>query len=145
MRNTELEKLDGLVGEWTTTMSNAWFLEPPGLEVRGTTTIEWLGESLLVVRSEIGDEAHLSEMSFVIGRSDPNDAFVVLYQDDRGVCRMYAMAFDGRRWIMSREDPDMHQRFIGQVDKDRIVGRWEASDDQGETWRKDFDLTFDRT
>ena len=33
MRNTELEKLDGLVGEWRTTISDAWFLEPPGTEV----------------------------------------------------------------------------------------------------------------
>lgn len=45
MRNTESAKLDGLVGEWTTTRSDAWFLEPPGTEVSGTTTIEWLWES----------------------------------------------------------------------------------------------------
>ena len=38
MRNTELEKLDGLVGEWTTTISDAWFLEPTGVQVPGTTT-----------------------------------------------------------------------------------------------------------
>lgn len=144
MRNAELEKLDGLVGEWTTTMSNAWFLEPAGLEVPGTTTIERLGESLLVVRTQLGQSAEHSEMSLVIGRSDPNDAYVVLYQDERGVCRQYAMTFDGRHWTMSREDPDFHQRFIADVDTDRILGRWEASEDQGKTWRKDFDLTFDR-
>ncbi|MEV4318043.1 hypothetical protein [Actinocrispum sp. NPDC049592] len=144
MRNTELEKLGGLVGVWTTTMSDAWFLDPPGQEVRGQTTIDWLGESLLVVRSAMGEGAHHSEMSLVIGRSDPNDAYFVLYQDDRGVCRLYAMTFDGGRWIMSREDPDFHQRFIADVQGDRIAGRWEASEDQGQTWRKDFDLTFDR-
>jgi hypothetical protein len=144
MRNSELEKLDGLVGEWTTTMSNAWFLEPPGLEVPGTTTIERLGESLLFVRTELGEGAHQSEMSFVIGRSDPNDVYVVLYQDARGVCRQYAMTFDGGHWTMSREDPDFHQRFVAEVDKDRILGRWEASEDLGRTWRKDFDLTFER-
>ncbi len=144
MRNTELEKLDGLVGEWTTTMSDAWFLEPPGVEVPGTTTVERLGESLLFVRSEFGEGAHHSEMSLVIGRSDPNDVYVVLYQDDRGVCRLYAMTFDGERWTMTREDPDLHQRFIADIEKDRILGRWEASGDQGKTWRKDFDLTFER-
>ncbi|GAA2805060.1 hypothetical protein [Saccharopolyspora taberi] len=144
MRNTELEKLDGLVGAWTTTMSDAWFLEPPGLEVPGTTTIERLGESFLLMRSELGESAHHSAMSFVIGRSDPNDAYVALYQDDRGVCRQYAVTFDGGRWTMTREDPDLHQRFIADVEKDRILGRWEASEDQGRTWRKDFDLTFER-
>jgi hypothetical protein len=39
----------------------------------------------------------------------------------------------------------MHQRFIAEVEQDRILGRWEASDDLGATWRKDFDLTFQRT
>lgn len=144
MRNTELEKLDWLVGEWTTTMSNAWFLEPPGVEVSGTTTIERLGESFLVVRSQLGEGAHHSEMSFVIGRSDPNDVYVALYQDDRGVCRQFAMTFDGEHWTMTREDPDFHQRFIASIEKDRILGRWEASEDDGRTWRKDFDLTFER-
>ena len=52
MRNTEMAKLGALVGEWSMTMSNAWFLEPPGTTVPGTTTIEWLGESLLVVQFE---------------------------------------------------------------------------------------------
>jgi hypothetical protein len=144
MRNTELARLDGLIGDWTSTLSDAWFLEPPGAEMVGTTTIERLGESLLVVRTRLGEGAHHSEMSLVLGRSDPNDAFVALYQDDRGVCRQYAMTFDGGRWTLTREDPDMHQRFIADIEQDRILGRWEASEDQGTTWRKDFDLTFER-
>jgi hypothetical protein len=98
-----------------------------------TTTIEWLGESFLVVRSKLGESAHHSEMCLVIGRSDPNDLFVALYQDDRGVCRQYAMTFDGRRWTMTREDPDLHQRFIADVERDRVLGRWEASEDRGKT------------
>jgi hypothetical protein len=145
MRNTELEKLGGLVGEWTTTLSDAWFLEPPGTEVAGRTRIEWLGESFLVVRTEFGGDGHAhSEMHLVFGRSDPNDRFVALYHDDRGVCREFAMTFDGGHWTMTREDPDFHQRFIAHVEENRVSGRWEASEDQGETWRKDFDLTFDR-
>jgi hypothetical protein len=30
------------------------------------------------------------------------------------------------------------------VDPDRIDGRWDASDDGGNSWRKDFDLIFER-
>jgi hypothetical protein len=30
------------------------------------------------------------------------------------------------------------------VERDRIDGRWEASEDAGGTWRKDFDLIFER-
>jgi hypothetical protein len=143
MRNTRLAKLEGLVGEWTTTVSDAWFLEPPGLEVPGTATIEWLGESLLVVRIRHGGEHH-SETVLVIGRSDPADAYVTLYQDDRGVCRQFATTFDGGHWVLHREDPDFHQRFVADVEPDRIRGRWEASEDRGQTWRKDYDLTFER-
>lgn len=150
MRNTELDRLDGLVGVWTTTLSDAWFLEPPGTEVAGTTTIEWLGESFLVVRTEFAGDRHVhSEMRLVLGRSDANDRFVALSHDDRGVCREFAMTFegdtfDGGHWTLTRTDPDFHQRFTAEVQQNTISGRWEASDDQGETWRKDFDLTFER-
>ncbi|MFC9970410.1 hypothetical protein ACFVH6_05855 [Spirillospora sp. NPDC127200] len=144
MRNTELGKLEGFVGEWTTTLSDAWFLEPPGVRVTGTTAIEWLGESLLVLRTGLGEDEDRSETAMVIGRSDANDAFAVLYEDDRGVCRQFAMTFGDGRWTMLREDPDFHQRFVADVGEDRIQGRWEASEDQGRTWRKDFDLTFER-
>lgn len=82
-------------------------------------------------------------MGHDFGRSDANDQFVALYQDHRGVCREFAMTFGGRHWTKTREDPDFHQRFVADVD-DRILGRWEASEDAGNTWRKDFDLTFER-
>ena len=145
MRNAELERLDVLVGEWTTTMSDAWFLDPPGTEVPGSATISWLGESFLLVRSAFGGDEHVhSEMSLVLGRSDANDEYVALYHDDRGVCLVFAMTFDGPHWTLTRTDPDMHQRFVADIEQDRIAGRWEASDDRGATWRKDFDLTFAR-
>jgi hypothetical protein len=47
---------------------------------------------------------------------------------------------------MTREDPDFYQRLGGTVSAD---GNWidthpDASEDNGKTWRKDFDLTFER-
>lgn len=80
----------------------------------------------------------------MLGRSDAQDDFTALYHDERGVCRVFAMTFESSHWILSREDPDMYQRFVADVTPDRIVGRWEASDDRGATWRKDFDLSFAR-
>ena len=139
MRNESMDALDGLVGEWTLTMSDASFLEPPGAEVQGSTTVEWIGDAFLLVHSTLQ-----GTMGLAIGRSDANDAYEVLYHDDRGVCRVFAMTWGGNRWTMSREDPDFHQRFVADVEPDRISGRWEASEDQGRTWRKDFDLTFER-
>jgi hypothetical protein len=146
VRNEAMERLDFLVGSWRTTMRNAWFLEPPSQEVPGSATVEWLGEAFVVFRwtmeGDVGEAT--SEMVLVLGRSDARDAFTALYHDERGVCRVFAMTFDGSHWTLSREDPDMFQRFIADVGPDRIAGRWEASDDRGSTWRKDFDLDFVR-
>ncbi len=45
---------------------------------------------------------------------------------------------------MVREDQDFYQRFVATVTSDRIEGRWDASEDGGVSWRKDFSLTFAR-
>ncbi|MEO7269208.1 MAG: hypothetical protein ABIW49_08395 [Knoellia sp.] len=85
-----------------------------------------------------------SEQVLVLGRSDARDEFTALYHDERGVCRVFAMTCDGAQWILSREDPDVFQQFIADVTAERIAGRWEAPEDRGATWRKDFDLNFAR-
>ena len=146
MRNEAMEQLDILVGSWQATMRNAWFLEPADQEVPGSATIEWLGEAFVVFRWSMGGDVGLatSEMVLVLGHSDARDTYTALYHDERGVCRVFAMTFDGSHWILSREDPDFFQRFIADVGPDRIAGRWEASEDHGSTWRKDFDLVFER-
>lgn len=147
MRNEAMRRLDALTGTWRTTLRDAWFLEPADQEVPGTATAEWLGDAFVVVRWTMNDETgtSASEMVLVLGRSDAHDAYTALYHDERGVCRVFAMTFDGTHWTLDREDPDMFQRFVADVTPDRIAGRWEASGDRGATWRKDYDLIFDRT
>ena len=146
MRSEAMERLDVLVGSWRTTMRNAWFLEPPDREVPGSATVEWLSDAFVVFRwtmeGDVGGAT--SEMVLVLGRSDPQDAYTALYHDERGVCRVYAMTFDGSHWTLNREDTDLFQRFVADVGPDLIHGRWEASDDEGATWRTDFELVFQR-
>ncbi|WP_410579707.1 hypothetical protein [Amycolatopsis sp. lyj-108] len=145
MRNEVMQQLDVLVGSWRTTLCNAWFLDPADQEVPGSATVEWLGDAFVVLRWTMGDDDKAaSEMVLVLGRSDTRDTYTALYHDERGVCRVFAMTFDGTRWQLNRQDPDMHQRFIADVRPDRINARWEASEDQGSTWRKDFDVIFER-
>jgi hypothetical protein len=146
LRNAAMEQLDVLVGSWQATMRNAWFLEPADREVAGSATAEWLGDAFVVFRWTIAGDVGkaTNEMVLVLGRSDARDAYSALYHDERSVCRIFDMAFDGSHWTLSREDPDMFQRFIADVGPDHIAGRWEASEDRGSTWRKDFDLVFDR-
>ena len=142
MKNEALRQLDGLVGEWKLTMTHAWFLDDPDLEVEGHAEIGWLGDAFLEVRATLGTAQ--SDWHWIVGRSDAREQLVMLYHDERGVLRVFDMTFRDGAWTMVREDPDFHQRFIATVGPDRIDGRWEASEDAGATWRKDFDLTFER-
>jgi hypothetical protein len=120
-------------------------LVPGSADDRGhRATVEWLGGAFLRLRANPGEE-QAQTWDYVFGRNDARDAYSVLYHDERGVCRVFDMTFDGTEWTMLREDPDFHQRWVSRFEGDTIVGRWEASDDQGSTWRKDFDLVFART
>ena len=141
MRNPVLEQLDALVGEWRLTLTDCWCLESLEAEQHGHATIAWVGEAFITLAAEMEGE-HIWD--FVFGRSDVNDRLVALYHDPRPTSRLFEMTYGDGAWTMHREDPDMHQRFIAEVSADRVAGRWEASDDAGKTWRKDFDLFFDR-
>jgi len=146
VRNEALERVaDVLVGEWKVTMTNAWFWHEPTAEVEASATIDWLDDAFLTMRTDFGGAG---AMVCVLGRNDAREAFVVLSYDERGVLRVFDMTFEGRggAWVLTREDPDFHQRFVGIVSADgnRIDTHPDASDDQGATWRKDFDLIFER-
>jgi hypothetical protein len=146
MRSEAMARLDTLTGTWRTTMRNAWFLEPADREVAGSAKIEWLDDAFVIARWTIDGDvgAATNETTLILGRSDPDDSYTALYHDERGVNRVFAMTFTDSHWHLNREDDDMFQRFVADVGPDRIAGRWEASEDQGKTWRKDYDLVFDR-
>jgi hypothetical protein len=141
MRNPALESLDILVGEWALTLTDAWFLESRDVRQQGHAAARWLGDAFIELEAEM-EGKHV--WHFVIGRSDPNEQLVALYHDPRPTSRLYHTTFAGDDWTMQRGDPDFHQRFLATVSADRIQGHWDASEDQGTTWRKDFDLIFER-
>lgn len=141
MRSQALDQLEGLIGAWNLTMTNAFFLDSLDERVSGSASFEWLDDVLVVFRWGLGPTP---PAVCVIGHSTPQDRYHMLYHDDRGVARVYAMEFTEDRWSLLREDSDFHQRFEARLEPDRIVGAWEASEDEGKTWRKDFDLVFDR-
>ena len=142
-RNTELERVAEIfVGDWSLAITNQWWLDDPATVTYGTATCDWLGDSFVRLQAEIDGKP---TWDFVFGRNDASDQFVVLYHDERGVLRVFELTVDGADWTMLRTDPDFHQRFVGRVEGDRIVSHTDASEDQGATWRKDFDLIFERT
>jgi hypothetical protein len=69
MKNKALAALEPLIGEWESTMYNAWFLESMDTKVNGFTTIEHLHDSFVVIRSSSADKK--PEDIWVIGYSDP--------------------------------------------------------------------------
>jgi hypothetical protein len=145
-RNEALQRVaDVLVGDWKVTMTNAWFWERPADVVEVAATVAWLDDAFLIMRWSFGD---VPEAVWVLGRSDARDTFIALSYDERGVLRVFAMTFTGAggAWVLTREDPDFYQRLVGAVSADgnRIDAHPDASEDRGTTWRKDFDLTFER-
>ena len=144
MRNEAIATLDGLVGTWSLTLTNAWFLESLEVRVTGEASFEWLDDAFVIWRWRLGGPDGDEPVEVVMGHSDARDGYTALYHDHRGVGRVFSMTWDGRAWTLLRQDPDFHQRFSATVEGDRIAGSWEASEDEGRTWRKDFDLTFVR-
>jgi hypothetical protein len=141
-RNTELERVAAMfVGDWTLTITNQWWLDDPTTVVSGTATGEWVGDSFVRLQAAIDG---LPTWHWVFGRNDARDQFVVLYHDERGVLRVFDLTLDDDSWTMSRTDPDMHQRLLARIEGDRMIGHTDMSEDQGATWRKDFDLIFQR-
>ena len=80
MRNEAMERLGVLVGRWKLTMTNSWFMPSMDAEVYGSATVEWLDDAFLVLRSTFGTER---DSTWVMGRSDANDRYVLLYHDQR--------------------------------------------------------------
>jgi hypothetical protein len=146
MANPALSDLSVLVGSWDVELTNAEWLDP-GASLRGRLEVSWLDESFLVLRSAMdGEEVPVPVSVSVVGRSEDRDDYTVLYADDRGVSRVYAMTFRDGSWTQTREDPGFHQRFEGRVDGEQrvIEASWSRSHDDGATWLHDFDLVYRR-
>ena len=140
-RNEQMQRVGEIfVGEWSLSITNMWWLDDPST-VTGSARGEWLGDAFVRVQAELDGEP---TWDFVIGRSDATDRFVTLYHDERGVARVFELTIDADSWSMSRTDPDFHQRVGARIEGDRMVGTTDASEDQGATWRKDFDLVWER-
>jgi hypothetical protein len=141
MRNPALEALDDLIGAWSLTITNAWFLESLDVEQHGRASAQWLGDSFIELEANLDDEPL---WHFVFGRTDARGELVALYHDPRPTSRVFHGTFVEGELILVRQDPDFHQRLIVTVTPARIDGHWDASDDGGATWRKDFDVILER-
>ncbi len=136
------ERLEALVGEWTTEAIPPGGPPWPG---GGRVSFEWFdGAPLLIQRWHV-DLPEAPDGVAVIGCDGMRGTYYQLYTDDRDVQRIYQMSLDGAVWKLWREGAPFSQRFTGTFSEDgrAIDGRWEIAED-GATWKTDFDLMYTR-
>ncbi len=113
--------------------------------MRGRASFSWIeGGAFLVWRSEI-DEPEIPSGTAIIGSDDAEGTFSMLYFDERGVSRKYAVTIRGDVMTWSRDDPELRQRmtFTVAADRTRIVCKGEMSRG-GKPWEGDLGLTYER-
>jgi hypothetical protein len=131
-----------LVGEWKV---EAGFPGADAIDAR--CTFEWiLGGAMLLQRQTV-DYAPAPDSHSLISANE-DGGFTQHYFDSRGVVRVYAMTFENGRWTLLRDRPDFSpldfsQRYAGELNGDRIDGRWEIKE-PGQDWRLDFTLNYVR-
>jgi hypothetical protein len=146
-RAPALEALEPFIGEWDL---EPRFSFPVPDDARGRVLFEWMpGRHFLVERWQVSLPEAPDGIA-IIGPDEAGGGYLQHYFDSRGVARVYRMTFDGRLWTLRRTTPDFSpldfsQRYSGRFSEDgnAIEGAWEICDD-GETWEKDFDITYRR-
>jgi hypothetical protein len=142
MPNQALQDLAVLVGEWATTGTHPML---PDTTLHGHASFTWLeGGAFLRLRSSVNDPRFPTGVT-VIGRDEAAEGYSMLYFDERGVARIFQMAFTGRVWAYWRNSPAFSQRVTATlaVDGQTIVSIGEMSKD-GAPWEGDLSLTYTR-
>lgn len=141
--NPALQPWSVVIGEWTTVGAHPLL---PGVQLHGRASFAWLDRgAFLMMRTEI-DEPGIPSGIAIIGSDDATGEQSMLYFDERGVSRRYAVALRDDGWQWWREAPDFSQRFTATISGDgrSIIARGELSRD-GFTWEMDLELTYTRT
>ena len=144
-----MKALETFIGDWDLTADFGPIDLPSDVSAR--TSFEWLFDRAYISQRASVDIPEAPDAHMVITPdADRPGAYVQHYFDSRGVVRLYRMTFDGRRWELTRDEPDFSpldfsQRFIGELSEDgnTITGQWEASH-ADDVWELDFRLTYRR-
>jgi hypothetical protein len=144
--NPALEDLSMLLGEWEVELWGASFLPNPEDRVHGgNVQFEWIEDGALIAMRQSGKLDTPPAARWVIGRDQSSDHYSVFYSDSRGVSRIYAMSFNGRKWQIWRDNDEFAQRFEAVLSEDSrtMSGRWEKSSNGGD-WEHDFNVEYTR-
>lgn len=137
-----MKAFDVLVGEWAMVGTHPQL--PSTLH--GTSIFEWMRHGTLLVW-HFGWEPGMGipNAVSVIGHDDAVEPCLMLYNDERGVSRIYQMTLADGVWKMWRETADFSQRMTGIFSDDNktITVRGEMSRD-GSNWEPDLSITYTR-
>jgi hypothetical protein len=143
-----LKRLQPFIGEWSLEMVMPG--QPALPDIGARVTFEWMpGELWLIQRWKVPIPEAPDGIA-MIGYDERRGSLLQHYFDQRGVARVYEMAFEDGVWRLERTKDDFSpfefsQRFTGTFSDDggRINGTWEIAHDK-QTWTKDFDLNYVR-
>jgi hypothetical protein len=135
-----ISSLQPLVGTWSLTVTM-----PDVPAFKGKSHFEPIAEGAFLLMKTSVEGKGFPDSLCVFGGDEDERFLQMLYNDSRGVSRVYACVMNGRRWEMWRRTAGSSQRFKGQISEsgDQIEARWEASSD-GIEWALDFDMLFER-
>jgi hypothetical protein len=141
-----LTALEPFLGEWSLLAS---FDDTPRADPGARASFEWLpGEQFLVQRWEVPVPEAPDGIAIIGADPKSEGNYLQHYFDSRGVARVYKMSFEDGAWKLWRDEPDFSpldfsQRYTGTFSEDgkTIAGTWEICHD-GQTWERDFDLTY---
>jgi hypothetical protein len=142
IRNSALEPLSILVGEWSTVGTHPYV---PGTTFHGRTTFEWIeGGAFLLMRSEI-DEPEIPSGLAIFGSDNVIGGYFILYFDERGISRKYDVSFENRAISWQRISAEFSQRMALTVSDDgrTMASKGEMSKNDG-AWEPDLELTYTR-
>jgi hypothetical protein len=117
----------------------------PGITLHGHVSFTWLeGGASLCMHASI-EEPEVPTGVAIFGRDQAANGYSMLYFDERGVSRIYAMTFAGGVWKYWRDEPGFSQRFTGTISAggDTITGVGEMSKN-GSPCEGDLELTYTR-
>ena len=115
----------------------------PGKTFHGRTSFAWQDNgAFLLMRSEI-DEPEIPSGIAYFGSDDGTHAITMIYFDERGVSRHYAVSADGKSVSWSRDDPKLAQTMTLTIEPDRLIAKGRMSREGGD-WEDDLSLNYER-
>ena len=130
------------IGTWATEGTHP---DVPGKTFHGRTSFAWhQGGAFVVMHTQV-DEPEVPSGVAIFGSDDGANRHHMLYFDERGISRHYAVTLAGNVVALRRDDPAFAQTTTYELSEDgktiRATGRFNKA---GAGWRQDLTMTFTR-